>query len=256
MKSFMMCMVLVACVTASFCEEQVEETIVTTRTGVLSKYLDRSVLRNADPVVVSDVRVDHKNFGLELKGIMDTTNYNDNSWEFTKIELQFDYTFHFNKLATQVGLVYFTYPSSNGRSEKSTEEAFIKSSYDVGYNLTPYVKMSYDLDEANGLYTEVGAEHVLDISDKVKFGPITSTKVKSHASIGYASNNYNDYYFGHDDNNFDIAKIGTGVEFGIGKMWTVTPDVEYYYMLDKTIDNNYDKYGSGFICGLNLGCKF
>lgn len=231
-----------------------EEPLVTMKSQVLSKFLDRSVLRNDDFVTTTDVRVEYKNFGLEINGVADLTNDNENINEVTDIDLQFDYTYHYNKLALQVGLNYFIYP--NDKEEQSTVELFTKASYDLGWGLVPYTKIACDIDEAQGQYFEVGSDHVLDLTDKVKkLGPIESIKVLSHANIAYGTSDYNEYYFDHKDNGFQMVKVGTGVEFGV-KKWTVAPTLEYYYMLDHTIDNAMDEDANGLIYGLQFGCKF
>ena len=229
-----------------------EETLVSMKTEVMSKFLDRSVLRNDDPVAKSDVRIDYKNFGLEFRGAMDLTDIHENGGDFTDIDLQFDYTFRVQKAAIQLGVIYYAYPNSD---QESTEELFGKVSYDLGHGLTPYAALYWDFDEVDGLYGEVGVDHVLDLSNRIKLGPISSVKVKSHANVGLGSSDFNEYYHGVDDNGALDLKLGVGVEFGIGKMWTLMPNVEYYYMIDNDVDRGTDD-DSGWIYGLSLGCKF
>jgi len=254
MRVLLMTVVLSVCCMGAWAAEAQDEVMVDMKSQVLSKFLDRAVLRNEDPVTRSDVRVEYKNFGLEIGGVADLTNFDDNAGELTDVDVQLDYTYHRKALAIQMGFGYFTYPNS---TEDNTAEVFTKFSYDLKYGLTPYLKVAYDFDEADGYYSELGLNHTLNLlPETMNLWKIDRVELKSHANVSYGSSNYNDYYFGDNGNGFEMAKIGTGSEFGIGKKWTLTPEAEYYYTMDGHTDNLMDSRGNGFIYGLSLDCKF
>jgi hypothetical protein len=235
-----------------------EEVFVSMKTAIMSKYLDRSVVRNEDPVMTSDVRLEYKKWGLELRTAFDTTDYNDNSGEMTDVEIQLDYNVDYKTVDFQFGYLGHAYPA--GDKQKGTSELFVKASKDMAYNLTPYIMAAYDIDEVDGVYGETGVNHKHDLTDKIpqRLSRVKSAKLLSHANVGYGSAKYNDYYFDAKDNGFQDAKVGTGLEMGFGKTGsvTLTPSAEYYYMLDSGLNSATDEDTCGMIYGLTLGCKF
>ena len=61
--------------------------------------------------------------------------------------------------------------------------------------------------------------------------------LNASASVGYASADYNSFYFGTDDDALNDANIGLTVPFTVTESLTITPGVQYTWLLDNDIED-------------------
>lgn len=200
--------------------------------GVQSKYVWRGYLKTDGPVLQPSVAVGLKGLSLGLWGNMDLSDESDfdakKAGEMNEARLSLGYNRSFVLLNVSAGVIHYTYP--NMAYETATTEVFVKASGSVPGH--PSFTLYKDVDEAEGLYGEVTASQTIPVG--LLFG------FEISGGLGFATKEYNKYYFGKEDFALTDFRVGLGVPIGIGALVKIKPAVTYTGIINSDISDNLD----------------
>lgn len=215
-----------------------------------SKYVWRGQNVVDDWVVQPSVSLGYKGLTGSIWGNVDMTGDLVDSWEINEIDYAIDYS---NTIPGQevfgysVGYIYYDFPNTGW---DTTNEFYGGLSADVF--LAPAVKWFYDFDEANGSYILFSIGHTIE--KIASWGEDSSCDLALGASVAYASDGYNDFYFGVNDGALNDLTISLGVPFTFGSL-TIKPSVAYSSMLNDDIRTATGK-SDNFWGGVGLAYSF
>ncbi len=197
---------------------------------LFSKYVWRGQNVVDDWVLQPSASVGYKGFTGSIWGNVDVTGDFVDDWEFSEVDYAVDYCNTFPGQETfgySVGLIYYDFPNTPW---EATSEVY--GGVTAGVPLSPAVKWFYDFDEAEGSYILFSVGHTIE---KIKeWREDCYCHVQVGASVGYATDNYNDFYFGVDGAALNDLTLTAGVPFCIGS-WTIKPSIGYSVMVDDDI---------------------
>ncbi len=215
-----------------------------------SKYVWRGQNVVDDWVMQPSASVGYKGFTGSIWANSDITGDVVDDWEFNEIDYAIDYS---NKIPGQetfgfsAGFIYYDFPNTNF---DATTEFYAGLSADVF--LSPAVKWFYDFDEAEGSYIQFSIGHTLE--KIASWGEEKSCDLVLGASVAYATDGYNDFYFGVDDGAFNDVTFSAGVPFCFGSL-TIKPSVAYSMMIDDDVREATGK-SDNFWGGVGLAYSF
>jgi hypothetical protein len=195
-----------------------------------SKYVWRGQNLVDNWVMQPSASVGYKGFTGSIWANSDITGEVVGDWEFNEIDYAIDYS---NKIPGQetfgfsTGLIYYDFP---GTDFDATTEFYAGLSADVF--LSPAIKWFYDFDEAEGSYIQFSVGHTLEKIQEWREDCYCDLQVG--ASVGYAMDGFNDFYFGVDDGALNDVTLSVGVPFSFGSL-TIKPSIAYSMMIDDDI---------------------
>jgi hypothetical protein len=102
--------------------------------------------------------------------------------------------------------------------------------------LSPTLSFYRDVREGDGSYTSIGISQgfpdILQPSDDI------SLSADVWASIGYGSENHNDFNYGVAEAALDDITVGASLSTTLGEYWTVTGSVNYSILPDSEIGDS------------------
>lgn len=200
--------------------------------SVQSKYVWRGYLKTDGPVLQPSVAVGLKGLSLGLWGNMDLSDESDfdtkKAGEMNEARLSLGYNRSFVLLNVSAGVIHYTYPYK--AYETATTEIFVNASGSVPGH--PSVTVYKDVDEAEGLYGEVTA------SQSIPVGLLFGFEISG--GLGFATKEYNKYYYGQDDFALTDIRVGLGAPIGIGALAKIRPAVTYTGIINSDISDNLD----------------
>ncbi len=217
---------------------------------LFSKYVWRGQNVVDDWVLQPGVSAGYKGFTGSIWGNVDLTGELVDDWEVSEVDYAVDYSNVFpgqETFAYSVGAIYYDFPNTGWNA---TSEVYGGLSADVPFS--PAVKWFYDFDEADGSYIQFSIGHTIE--------KIASWTEKDYcglslgASVGYATDNYNDFYFGVDDGAINDLTFSVGVPFCFGSL-TIKPSIGYSVMIDGDIREATDK-SDNLWCGVGAAYSF
>jgi hypothetical protein len=222
--------------------------------GVAADFFNKYVWRGQnvvdDWVMQPSASVGYKGFTGSIWANSDITGDVVDDWEFNEIDYAIDYS---NKIPGQetfgfsAGLIYYDFPNT---AFEATSEVYGGLNADVF--LSPAVKWFYDFDEAEGSYIQFSLGHTIE---KIfSWTEENYCDVALGASVGYATDNYNDFYFGVDDGAFNDVTFSVGLPLCFGSL-TIKPSVAYSMMIDDDIRDATGK-SDNFWGGVGLAYSF
>lgn len=196
-----------------------------------SKYVWRGLALTDDSVLQPEFSASKCGFNLAVWGNMDLTNVNGYSWDFTEIDIIFDYSNTVEcrrfKFDYSIGTIHYTFPNI---CERSTWELFFGLELDTCLN--PAVVVYYDIDEVKGWYITYGISHgwekVLCLCKDFEVG------LDLAASIGWGSSRYNDVYYSYDCSSF-LDLLFTVSLPTTWRCWEIEPFFSASYLTNKSI---------------------
>ncbi|MBN1268518.1 MAG: MipA/OmpV family protein [Kiritimatiellae bacterium] len=238
---------------------------------VLSAYVWRGQVLN-DEAVLQPAFTAETPFGLYFNawGNVDLTDQNDQSGEISEIDLLAAYALPLGEeapVSVEVGVVTFTFPkegdcvleitdevtgettSETVAEDLDTSEAFIN--IEGNCPLTPALSVNYDFDQAEGLYVSLGVSHEIEAGEQVA--------LSAEASLGYANGDYNEYYFGVDDDGLNDANVSLGATFAATEAVSLGAKITYTWLPDSDIEDAADLFYYDtelFYGGVNLTYTF
>ncbi|MFA7256204.1 MAG: TorF family putative porin [Kiritimatiellales bacterium] len=228
-------------------EQQPSDVSVSADVGLYSAYVWRGQVLNDNMVVQPSVTAAKGPFSLNVWGNWNAT---ENAAQDTgEIDYTAAYTLPFSTddVTMDIGMIFYTFPG-NGNSAPSTEEAFIKATFN-NIILTPVASLYYDFDEADGFYGNLAVSQGVEISDAMT--------AEIGGSIGYGSQNYNKYYFGNDDaeGSLNDYNVYVSANYALTEKLTLGALLQYT-MLDGSVDNSGYDANDLVWGGINLSYKF
>lgn len=195
----------------------------------LNKYVWRGLNVTDDPVWQPDVWISYKGFTANVWANMDLTDVNGNEGEFNEFDYTLNYAGDYDKLSYTVGLIHYQFPNT---AFIPTTEAYGVVGYDT--LLQPSLTVYYDFDEADGVYGMLGLAHSFELP---QFTDMVSMSLDLSTHIGFASKNWNNYYYGADHTAFVDFVAGATLPIAVGDHLTVSPAISYSTVVDKALSS-------------------
>jgi hypothetical protein len=219
-----------------------DEIKVETRFDFYSQYVWRGQSVVDEPVLQPSISALYKNLTLSIWGNVDTTNANDNRWEFTETDFTIDYSKYFDveipRIGYSFGLINYDFPNTDF---DNTTEVYV--GINVEMFLSPYIKVFRDIDEVNGTYASVG------ISESLGLG------LEGAASFSWGDRGYNDFYWNKDSAKLNdlVLSISRPIKF---KDMEFTPSLSYIKLMDKDLGSIGNDGRDTIVFGISLFKKF
>jgi len=221
--------------------------------SIVSKYIWRGYVQNDDFVAQPDFYLTYGNFVASVWGSLDMTDRGDtgieSKGEFSEIDYVLEYTIPGRSVDLSFGYSFYTYPNTPDELRESTQELYVKGAFKA--LLEPTVELYYDVDKVEGWYGRVSATYTQ---------PQDSQEWKLRGSVGFASEEFCNYYFGSrrpliDSFSFCDLEVKLFTTFGVGSKFGVTPFVAFSYLLDSELRDAHNNDGE-FFGGLNISWTF
>ncbi|NQT82912.1 hypothetical protein HQ563_07810 [bacterium] len=221
--------------------------------SIVSKYVWRGYVQNDDVAAQPDFYLTYGNFTASIWGSLDMTDRGDtgidSEWEFSEIDYVLQYTIPARLVNLSFGYSMYTYPNTPDELRESTQELYVKGAFKAF--LDPTIELYYDVDEVEGWYGRVSGTYT-QAQD--------SQEWKLRGSIGFASDDFCDYYFGSgrpiiDSSSFCDLEVRLFTTFDLGGNFGLTPFAAFSYLLDSELRDAYDDNGE-FYGGLTVSWMF
>jgi hypothetical protein len=204
-----------------------------------SSYVWRGQVLN-DEAVLQPAFTTTTDFGLSLNawGNIDLTDQFDNRGEFSEVDLTASYALPLKgPVGVEVGVVEYLFPKEGNFEEHhdvDTREIYGKVSADV--ISAPTLSVYYDFDEVDGAYASLGVSHSFEL--------IETLSLDIAGSIGGATADYNDYYFGEDSAALNDSNVSGGLTYSPTETLSFSGVVQYTWLLNEAIrDGAKEIYG-------------
>ncbi len=227
---------------------------------VVSKYVWRGLEVNEDPVLQPALTVTYGGFSFNLWGNMDLTDFGEDecvytsdcesrAGQFTEIDLTLDYSRSFEKITLGAGIISYQFP--NWDESEDTHEVYLALAYDC--LLAPALTIYYDFDEVDGFYANFAVSHSFAINNEAG--------IELAASIGYGDSDYNEAYFGVDDNAVVDINCSVALPYQVTDKITITPVLNLTSLVDSDLrdavdDKSYSNNETNIYGGINFAFSF
>jgi len=213
-----------------------------------TKYVWRGIDRNDDPVLQMAAYFSFQGLSVGAWGNLDLTDENDRSGEFSEGQYAADYTWLWSEVRMSVGAIYYDFPGSN---RDSTSEVYVGAGLNMP--LSPTLMLFYDFDEADGAYIPLSLSYTIPGAWK----PFQDVRMTAtiFGSVAYGTSDFNEYYYGVDDNAFTDAQIGLALPMVFTPNFKVTPLIRFTSLLDSDIRDNMDD-DDNLVIGVGAEVRF
>jgi len=200
-----------------------------------SKYVWRGIEVNDEPVLQPSLTLSAAGFSFNAWGNYDLTDggREDNFSEY-------DFTLSYGttldeeeKLYVEVGAIEYYFPPNGAGND--TQEVYGAVGYDC--LLKPMVKVFYDFGEIHGTYAVASIGHGIVLDDEEKL------TLNLGASVGYATTDYNDGYFGVNKNGWNDGVLSAGLTYAFTEKFSGSWTLLYSELLDSEIEDAVDTGG-------------
>ncbi len=179
-----------------------------------SEYIWRGMELNHQFVMQPSARISESGFEVEAIGNLDLSSANDNRGKFTRWIYRAGLAKRTKEGSAAISYIYY---DNKDLAFAKTQEIAMEIQY--GYPFFGGGDIYYDFDNANGFYflTKIGY-----------LGEVGLLRIIPKVTIGYATGNYQDYYYGiHEDSFLDIV-ASLRVEFNIVSGLFIYAEGDYY----------------------------
>lgn len=182
-----------------------------------SQYIWRGLEYNRQAVVQPLIRLNDSGFEVEVRGNLDLTGSNENRGKFT----EWNYRAGLAKRTqdTQVGLFY-TYYDFPENSRSKTQELALELT--LGFPAYLSTDLYWDFDRANGFYWKTSLGYIWEIG---------ILSIIPEVGIGFATKNYQKYYFDVDQNSLLDADASLKLELEIVSGLSLMAEGLYYELV-------------------------
>ena len=214
----------------------------------LSGYMWRGQYYSDEPVLQPSITVsDDSGLSLNTWGNMDLTDNNDASGEYTELDVTLSYALPIEgPVSLSLGFIQYTFPAAGG----ATRELYATIGVDAP--LSPTLSVYADVDEATGFYGLFGLSHSFDLAEGLSLG--------LSASIAYATDSYNEFYFGVDDAAFNDVNAGVSLTYAFSEKFSLAVLATYTTLIDSDIKDGSEAIGyddtKGLVGGLTATYNF
>jgi len=199
-----------------------------------SSYVWRGINKSDDLVIAPTVAIEIDKPKISTRLWSNVNLSGSDSGELTEVHFTADWLIEFRDFGITIGGIYYNYATnvkyaSLLHSIDDTAEAFARIEWLGGIDIIPSVTVYYDIDKVEGFYGEVGFEYAPPNYGNIEYGFSTS--------LGYASSDWNNYYFEINDSTFVNLNIKGYMRWPIDEHVFVTPYVAYSTVVDGDIQN-------------------
>ena len=261
MKFMSALLIALVIVTSLYQSQAAEENLmVNMKTAVLSKHIFRGQERNKDIVSQSDVSIMRGGFHLDFRGLVDVENDNKNAGEMTEVNIDLGYESllyknarnkFMSEMSAVVGATHFAYP---GVDKDGTTEVYVGVKGKTIWDLEPSLTWHYDVDEANGSYIALDVKKTICLGKVEIFGKDFIVNTTGFAGLGWASEDYNKYYWNVDESCFSNYYVAAEIKF-ITERFEFGPEIRYEALIDNDL-RDVAKDDDHIIFGFSFGIKF
>ncbi len=200
---------------------------ISAETDYFSKYVWRGLLLTDGSVFQPSVTADYAGFSFNVWASMDWVDANDNQGQINELDFTAGYGWEVDRFSLAAGLVHYTFPHTD---YAVTTELY----WGVGVDapLAPSVIVSWDVDQANGLYVTFDISHSVDIPLRSE---VVALGVEFAAGTAFGSSNYNEYYYGVTDTRFTDFHVGITVPMTIRDHWSFAATTGYSAIINSEI---------------------
>jgi hypothetical protein len=211
---------------------------------LMSNYVWRGIKSTPGMAVQPSVGISYGSFSTNL-----WANYDAKNSEHTETDLTMDYGFSFDKVALNLGYIYYAFEGLN-----DTQEFYVALGYDT--ILKPKLTVYYDFDEGDGVYIVASVGHSFELAKDIPLNLGAS-----------ASYNINNKIMGSPDgvkadfSDFYIGELTASVGIPVAKNISITPKIAYSLALSDDAKTaikgvNYGDSSSILYGGVNLTLSF
>jgi hypothetical protein len=204
-------------------------------------YLWRGIPKHTDSAVQPyySINIDAPDISFDIwTNIMVSEDDDGNSGEMTEAYFSGDYAFGVADFWVTIGGIYYNYLSDITYSDDlasmvdDTTEVYVKFEWLGGIDVTPMIALFYDVDQADGAYGQLGFTYQPAEYDDIEYG--------LHTALGFATSDWNNYYFGVDDSSFVNFDLGVFMDWMINDNAGAKVNVDYATLIDSEIQDATD----------------
>ncbi len=187
-------------------------------------YVWRGQVLNDETVLQPSFTVGKGAFTINTWGNMNLTDsVTEDAPDFSELDLTFGYSKTVGAVALGAGLVEYTFPNTTYAGTREVYGTIAAPTLLI----VPTLSVYYDFDEADGVYANLALSYSHSIADKATLSLFTS--------LGAASAEYNEFYFGVDDSALNDLNVGASLSIPVTKSLTIVPAVQYTTLADGDI---------------------
>lgn len=186
-----------------------------------SQYIRRGVEFNPESVLQPSLCFGDRGLQIEAWGNYDLTDSNGDEGRFT--EWRYRVGVGRKSRDATVALLYTYYDYKTGDRSKTQEVSFES---EWGHPFLVGINIYWDVDRADGFYFNSSTGYILEA------GPVSITP---RVRIGYATGNYNYYYFEKDEDTFVDFQASLDLELEITDWISLTGRGLYYELVRSNI---------------------
>ncbi len=199
---------------------------------VSSAYVWRGINKSDELVLAPslEIKLDKPYISTKLWSNIDLTGAQ--SGELTETHFTADWMVPVFDFEVTVGGVYYNYVTDIGYAAllhkvDDTWEVFGRIEWMGGIDIIPSVTVYYDMDQNDGIYGEVGFRYAPPNYGDIEYGFSTT--------LGYATSDWNSYYFDVNDASFVGFDIRGYMTWPISEHVFVSPYAAYSTVVDRDI---------------------
>ncbi len=201
----------------------------------MSAYVWRGITVNDSVVLQPMLDVSKNGFGANVWANYDLNDYHDDTpddYEFSEVDLTLYYGFSVQKLGITVGVIDYLFPAGG----KDTVEAYASLSYPLIGGLSAAFDFYWDVDQVTSYYTDLGLTYGMDLMDKLS--------LSLGAKIGYAGEDFAEYYSGGTDAGFHDYTLSAGLTYDLGAGLKAGAKLAYTGSVDSDVLPDGNPYGA------------
>lgn len=255
LKTLMLCLAVIAVAVPALAMGPVD---VNADLALNSKYVWRGMTVTDDLVLQPALSANVMGFGLGLWGNLDTSDYNDNEWEFNKIDYILTYELAMPMVSLGAGLIYYDFPNTGG---DATTELYVRAAANVLFS--PSLAVYQDIDKIKGAYWEASVSHGVPVG--------TMANLNFKGTLGLGSKGYLAGYYGvipSIDNSLEVADftgasmsdftLSVSMPYKTVPFITITPAVTYSTLLGDAKDSaaGFERNEDAFYAGITASFAF
>jgi hypothetical protein len=208
--------------------EETKGPAVSADVTVASKYVWRGLRLTDDPVLQPSLTVDYKGLGLNIWGNTDLTDVNGTPGEINELDYTLSYSFSVDKVDLSIGVIQYTFPHTDF---EPTTEIYGTAALDV--LLSPALSIYWDTDQVGGVYGTLGISHSFALGEVRGISP----SLDLSGSIGFASSNWNEGYYGVDSSGLVDLLLTASLSIPIDEYLSLAPFVSFSQVIDSDLKN-------------------
>jgi hypothetical protein len=215
--------------------------------GFVSKYVTRGIVITDGFCFQPDAWVGYGPFTFDVWANMDLDDTNGAEWNFSEVDLTLSYDYELPICDVTAGAIYYMYPAIDS---SETSELFAGVSFPQ-FPFTPSLKAYYDIQEAEGVYYELGVGGTVGGTNDV-------TGMDWAAKLGYSTGGYNNYYYGDATTNLGAGLSDFSLEisrkFAMRRFY-IKPTVGFSTVIDSQLRDrvdDVDNFWFGVFAGIEI----